>query len=356
MRMTPEQFGPYELQEIIGVGGMGEVWRARDTRRDRLVALKGLPDSLGHDTEFQTRFRRGSHVAARVREPHVIPIHDYGDVDGRLFIDMRLVDGRDLSAILREGPIPPDRAVALLAQAADALEAAHADGLVHRDVKPSNILVTPNDFVYVVDFGIARSVGSTRTSLTITGATVGTLDYMAPERFTNQPIDGRVDVYSLACVLAECLTAARPFGGGDLPALLYAHLYADPPRPSDEVPGLPKAFDEVVSRGMAKRADDRYPSPRELIAAARAALEEAPAPAAAPSAPPTRSPISVPVPDPPPARRPDVLPRDGVLPPVPAPLGVGLQSADGAHNSADRLPPPRGPRSPEEPPVGNGGS
>src|SRR3954454_20227587 len=293
MRMTPEQFGPYELQEIIGVGGMGEACRARGPRRDRLVALKVLPDSLGHDTEFQTRFRRESHVATRLREPHVIPIHDYGDVDGRLFIDMRLVDGRDLSAILREGPIPPDRAVALLAQAADALEAAHADGLVHRDVKPSNILVTPNDFVYVVDFGIARSIGSTQTSLTITGATVGTLDYMAPERFTNVPIDGRVDVYSLACVLAECLTATRPFRGEDLPALLYAHLYADPPRPSQLVPGIPPELDEVISHGMAKRPEDRYDTPCQLVSEARASMQSSAA-AARPPSPGRESPPFVP--------------------------------------------------------------
>src|SRR3954453_14124251 len=368
MRMTPEQFGPYELQEIIGVGGMGEVWRARDTRRDRLVALKGLPDSLGHDTEFQTRFRRESHVAARLREPHVIPIHDYGDVDGRLFIDMRLVDGRDLSAILREGPIPPDRAVALLAQAADALEAAHADGLVHRDVKPSNILVTPNDFVYVVDFGIARSIGSTQTSLTITGATVGTLDYMAPERFTNVPIDGRADVYSLACVLAECLTATRPFPGSDLPSLLYAHLYTDPPRPSELVPGVPPQLDAVISTGMAKRADDRYATPGELIGAARKALEERAEPetaagdATSAHGSSVRQPETVRAPVESPAAAAGtaddgapVVPRQGPLPSLPA-VDLGLRSVDGGHRSVDQLPsplPPPGPRPPPPPVPGS---
>lgn len=222
MRMTPRLFGPYELQSLIGVGGMGEVWRARDTRRDRLVAIKLLPESLANDREFTQRFRRESEVAARLREPHVIPIHDYGEIDGRLFIEMRLVDGRDLAGLLQEGPLPPARAVAFVAQIADALDSAHADGLVHRDIKPSNVIVTANDFVYVVDFGIARSLGSTRTALTITGATVGTLDYMAPERFTHEPIDGRTDVYSLACLLCECLTGQRPFPGTDLPSLLYA--------------------------------------------------------------------------------------------------------------------------------------
>lgn len=318
--MTARQFGHYELESLIGVGGMGEVWRATDTRRDRTVALKLLPDALGNDTDFINRFRRESHVAARLREPHVVPIHDYGEIDGRLYIDMRLVDGRDLGEILKSGPIAPGRAIALVSQVADALEAAHADGLVHRDIKPSNVLVTANDFVYVVDFGIARSIGSTRSSLTMTGATVGTLDYMAPERFTNQPLDGRVDVYSLACVLAECLTATRPFPGEDLASLLYAHLYTDPPRPSGMVPGVPPTLDDVVARGMAKRPEDRYATPSELVAGARAALDTASVPAQ--RIPPTQ---------------PTVVPA-AHQPPVPA--EVGLVSVDG-HRSIDPLPPPR---------------
>ncbi|SFO88684.1 40-residue YVTN family beta-propeller repeat-containing protein [Geodermatophilus dictyosporus] len=324
--MSPREFGPYLLEELLGTGGMGEVWRARDTRRERLVALKLLPEALNRDAEFAGRFRRESHVAARLREPHVVPIHDYGEIDGRLFIDMRLVDGRDLGRLLEEGPLPPERTVALLAQVADALEAAHADGLVHRDVKPSNVLVTPSDFVYVVDFGIARSIGSTRTSLTITGATVGTLDYMAPERFTDQPIDGRVDVYSLACVLAQCLTGRRPFRGEDLPALLYAHLYVDPPRPSELVAGVPEAMDEVIAQGMAKRPEDRFPTPRALVDAARAALQAAPA--AAPAA------GAAPPPDP------AVPPRTTAPVPSAPPTVLGVRSGDGAHSSVQQLPGP----------------
>src|SRR3954471_16124458 len=276
MRMMPRLFGPYELQTLIGVGGMGEVWRARDTRRDRLVAIKLLPESLATDREFTGRFRRESEVAARLREPHVIPIHDYGEIDGRLFIEMRLVDGRDLAGVLEGGPLAPARAVAIVSQIADALESAHADGLVHRDVKPSNVLVTANDFVYVVDFGIARSIGSTRTALTIRGAPVATLDYRAPERFTNEPIDGRTDIYSLACLLCECLTGQRPFPGNDLPSLLYAHLHLDPPRPSELVAGIPPALDAVVAKGMAKQPADRYATPWELIGAAAATVEPAP--------------------------------------------------------------------------------
>ncbi|WP_369253650.1 protein kinase domain-containing protein [Geodermatophilus amargosae] len=320
--MCPREFGPYLLEEVLGVGGMGEVWRARDTRRERLVALKLLPENLNGDPEFASRFRRESHVAARLREPHVIPIHDYGEIDGRLFIDMRLVDGRDLGALLAEGPLAPARTVALLSQVADALEAAHADHLVHRDVKPSNVLVTPADFVYVVDFGIARSVGSTRTSLTITGATVGTLDYMAPERFTDQPIDGRVDVYSLACVLAQCLTGRRPFRGEDLPALLYAHLYVDPPRPSELVAAVPPALDAVIARGMAKRPEDRYPTPRALIDAARQALE--------PAVPPGGTSGTA-------ATPPDRTTEPARTPAAP-PTVLGVRSGDGAHSSVQQLP------------------
>ncbi len=348
--MTARRFAHYELEELIGVGGMGEVWRAMDTRRDRVVALKLLPEALCSDAEFVHRFKRESHVAARLREPHVIPIHDYGDIDGRLFIDMRLVDGHDLGEMLKSGPIAPQRAVALLSQVAEALEAAHADGLVHRDIKPSNVLVTANDFVYVVDFGIARSMGSTTSSLTMTGATVGTLAYMAPERFTNQPLDGRVDVYSLACVLAESLTATRPFHGEDLASLLYAHLYTDPPRPSSLSPGVPAALDAVVQQGMAKRPEDRYATPKELIAAAREALAPAPA-----DVPPPRLPGSGPAVAPAaPVTTREPSPGSSALP-----VDVGLRAQDGSHSSVDRLPAPPspvggGPRGPRGPGAGGG--
>ena len=161
----------------------------------------------------------------------------------------------------------------------EALDAAHADHLVHRDIKPSNILVTSDDFVYVVDFGIARSIGSRQTSLTITGATIGTLHYMAPERFVGHDVDGRADVYSLACVLHECLTGAPPFRGKDLPALMYAQLYSSPPQASSLVEGVPPALDAVIARGMAKDPEDRFPTAGALAAAAREAiLTEAPTP------------------------------------------------------------------------------
>jgi YVTN family beta-propeller protein len=271
--MTPRHVGHYRLDQLLGVGGMGEVFRAYDAQRDRFVALKLLPEVFSDDQEYLKRFQRESHVAARLREPHVIPIHDFGEIDGRLFIDMRLVDGGDIRVMLDEhGPITPPRAVNLLSQVAQALDAAHTDGLVHRDIKPSNILVTPKDFVYVVDFGIARPMHGRQTSLTITGATIGTLDYMAPERFVGRAVDGRADIYSLACVLHACLTGKTPYDGEDLPALMYAHLNGVPPQASTMVGGVSRAMDAVIARGMAKDPAGRFRTATELMDAAGDAL------------------------------------------------------------------------------------
>ncbi len=285
--MTPRQVGPYRLDSLLGSGGMGEIYKAYDTHRDRYVAFKLLPEALSGDQEYLERFKRESHVAARLTEPHVIPIHDFGEVNGQLFIDTRLVDGADIGALLNaNGRIAPQRAVSLIGQAAEALDAAHAGHLVHRDIKPSNILVTPSDFVYVVDFGIARPAGGRQTALTITGATMGTLHYMAPERFIGHDVDGRADVYSLACVLYECLTGAPPFADRELAALMYAQLHYDPPSVSSVVEGVPPALDEVIARGMAKNPDDRFPTAGALAEAARGALLAGGATSSSPPPPP----------------------------------------------------------------------
>ncbi len=278
--MTPRQVGNYRLDRLLGSGGMGQVYEAYDTYRDRYVALKLLPAGSADDQEYLKRFLAESHVAAQLREPHVIPIHDYGELDGQIFIDMRLVDGTDMGALLAGcGRIDPERAVYLIAQAAQALDAAQADALVHRDIKPSNILVTSNDFVYVVDFGVARSIGGGPAAPAVSGATTGTLRYMAPERFVGRDVDGRADVYSLACVLHECVTGAPPYPGEDLSALMYAHLYSSPPPASSLVERVPPALDAVLARGMAKDPDDRFPTAGALAAAASQALvTEAPAP------------------------------------------------------------------------------
>src|ERR1700722_4053474 len=252
---------------------MGEVYKAYDTHRERYVALKLLPQDLSADEDYLRRFKRESYVAARLREQHAIPIYDYGEIDGRLFIVMRLVDGADLGSLLQEeGRIAPQRAVDLISQVAEALDAAHADHLVHRDIRPSNILVTSSDFVYVVDFGIARPAGGRQAAPAADGPAPGTLNYMAPERFAEDAVDGRADVYSLACVLYECLTGAPPFTGKDLPALIYAHLYTSPPQASAIAEGTGPAWDEAIARGLCKDPADRFPTAGMLGEAAREAL------------------------------------------------------------------------------------
>lgn len=270
--MTEETFGPYRIEQLLGRGGMGEVHRAYDTVHDRFVALKRLSTGNHNDAEYRARFRREARIVARLREPHVIPIHAYGEIDGRLYLDMRLVEGTDLADVIREGAIEPARAVRIVEQVASALDAAHADGLVHRDVKPSNILVTAGDFVYLVDFGIARSVSPSATGLTAAGSVVGTLDYMAPERFEGGPVDGRADVYALACVLFACLSGRRPFTADGTAAQIWAHLYVAPPKTSSLNPAVPAAMDDVIAKGMAKKPADRYATVGALARAAAQAL------------------------------------------------------------------------------------
>jgi len=265
------ELGPYRLEELIGRGGMGEVHRAWDGRRSRWVALKLIDRRTSGDAGYRRRFRREAQITARLSEPHVIPVHDFGEIDGQLFLDMRWVPSPTLARVLEEdGPMPPRRAVGLLVQVAAALDAAHAQGLVHRDVKPSNVLVSAGDFAYVVDFGIARSRGDGAETGTDPASLVGTLAYMPPERLRGDPVDHRADVYALACLLYESLTGRRPFPGDDTSDLVAAHLHRDPPRPSDH--GAPAAFDEVVRRGMSKDPDRRPRSAGALGAAATAAL------------------------------------------------------------------------------------
>jgi tRNA A-37 threonylcarbamoyl transferase component Bud32 len=257
---------------------MGEVHRAYDTVKKRTVALKRLPGHLADDAAFQARFRREAEVAARLTEPHVIPIHDFGEIDGRLFIDMRLVAGSDLGSLLaRTGPLPPARAAGLVGQVAAALAAAHAEQLVHRDVKPSNVLVAGGpegtngeDHAYLVDFGLAHHAEA--TAMTATGTTIGTAAYMAPERFLGRTVDHRVDVYALGCLLFETLTGRRPYPGEGAAELMYAHLNQPPPAATRLRPDLPAALDEVVARALAKEPGERYGSVAEFAVASRAAL------------------------------------------------------------------------------------
>jgi serine/threonine protein kinase len=263
-------FGKYRLMALLGRGGMSEVWRAYDTTRDREIALKVLPADLANDATFVERFRREAHAAAALKAPHVIPIHGSGEIDGRLYVDMRLVEGSDVEALLRSGPLDPRRAVRITSQVAEALDAAHRVGLVHRDVKPSNVLVDANDYAYLIDFGIARVSG--QAGLTSTGMFLGTWAYMAPERFTSGQVDHRADVYALACVLFECLTGRRPFTGDGVEQQAAGHMFGEPPQPSLVVAGVPVELDAVIATGMAKDPAHRYGTAMELARAAEAAL------------------------------------------------------------------------------------
>jgi len=263
-------FGRYQLIELLGRGGMGEVWRAHDTDIDRVVALKVLLPRYAQDPEFDTRFRREARAAARLDDPHVVPIYDVGEIDGRLYVTMRLIVGQDLQTVLNGGPLAPARAVHVVEQIASALHSAHRTGLVHRDVKPSNILLAQNDFAYLIDFGIARATGD--TALTSANTTIGTWAYMAPERFQAGEIQPSSDVYALACVLFQCLTGVVPYPGDTLEQVAVGHMVTPPPRPSQDHDTVPLAMDQVIATGLAKQPADRYASTIDLAAAAHRAI------------------------------------------------------------------------------------
>jgi Protein kinase domain/Bacterial extracellular solute-binding proteins, family 5 Middle len=254
----------YRIESLVGRGGMGVVYRARDLALDRNVALKLLAPELAGDVGFRERFLRESRLAASLDHPGVIPVYDAGEVAGQLYIAMRLVEGTDLKRMLAlDGALASDRALALLAQVADALDAAHERGLVHRDVKPSNVLVDERGHCYLADFGLSRRLGE-QTIGTGTARSLGTVDYAAPEQIRGEELDGRADVYSLGCLLYECLAGRPPYVRGSDTAVVFAHLEDEPP----ELPGL----GPVLRKVLAKDPAERYASGGELIAAAREAL------------------------------------------------------------------------------------
>ncbi|ORW92004.1 serine/threonine protein kinase [Mycobacterium sp. IEC1808] len=266
-------FGPYHLKRLLGRGGMGEVYEAEHTVKEWTVAVKLMSDTFSKDPVFRERMKREARIAGRLQEPHVVPIHDYGEIDGQMYMEMRLIEGVDLDTLLKRfGPLTPPRAVAIITQIASALDAAHAAGVMHRDVKPPNILVTRDDFAYLVDFGIASA--TTDEKLTQLGTAVGTWKYMAPERFSNDEVTYRADIYALACVLHEALTGSPPYRADSAGTLVHAHLLDPIPKPSDVRSGIPKAFDAVIARGMAKKPEDRYASAGDLALAAHEALSD----------------------------------------------------------------------------------
>jgi serine/threonine kinase PknH len=266
-------FGPYRLKRLLGRGGMGEVYEAEHTVKEWTVAVKVMTAEFSTDPVFRERMKREARIAGRLKEPHVVPIHDYGEIEGQLYLEMRLIEGTDLDSVLKRfGPLTPPRAVAIISQVASALDAAHTAGVMHRDVKPPNILITRDDFAYLVDFGIASA--TTDEKLTQLGTAVGTWKYMAPERFSNDEVTYRADIYALACVLYECLTGSAPYRSGGAGTLISAHMMDPIPQPSASRAGIPKALDAVIARGMAKKPEDRYISAGDLALAAHEALSE----------------------------------------------------------------------------------
>jgi serine/threonine-protein kinase len=279
-------FAGYRIEGLIRHGGMATVYRAHHLVLQRPAALKVLAPALARDQRFRARFLGESRAAASLDHPHIVPIYDAGEADGVLYIAMRLIEGSDLRALLAaEARLQPARAVELLAQVASALDAAHARGLVHRDVKPSNILIgapigsPPTEHAYLADFGITKALAA--EAMTATSEFLGTIDYMSPEQIEGLPLDGRADVYSLGCVLHECLTGMTPFSADSVVGVMHAHLTKPPPRPSIVDPTLPEGLDAVVAKAMAKSPEDRHPTCTALVEAARATLE-APRRAAAP--------------------------------------------------------------------------
>ena len=274
----------YRIEALIGRGGMGAVYRAEEQGLGRKVALKVIAPELAQDERFRERFLRESRIAASLDHPHVIPIYQAGDEDGLLFLAMRYVEGSDLAKVVAEdGALEPKRAVDLLSQIAEALDAAHEKGLIHRDVKPSNVLIAESagrEHCYLGDFGLTKRTGSL-SGVSVAGEIVGTLEYVAPEQITGNALDERADVYSLGCVLYETLTGQSPFPRATDVALLWAHVHEEPTLPSQARPELPKELDTVLTRALAKEPGRRYRSAGELLAATRSALRLGDAPPAA---------------------------------------------------------------------------
>jgi streptogramin lyase len=270
-----DEIAGYTLESLVGRGGMGEVFRAVDAHLARAVALKVLAPGLVHDEASRERILRESQLAASLDHPNVIPVYAAGEADGHVYIAMRLVEGSDLRSVLRrDGRLEPARAIALVAQVASALDAAHARGLVHRDVKPSNVLIDEQqqrEHCYLADFGITTTASDLQPA-DVSQRLLGTLAYVAPEQVRGDPVDARADVYSLGCLLFECLTGEVPFVRDSDIAVVFAHLEEAPPMPSERVGELPPELDAVIARALAKQPDDRYATCGELVDEARRAL------------------------------------------------------------------------------------
>jgi Protein kinase domain len=289
MLSAGDVIGGYRLDEQVGRGGMGVVFRATHIALERQGAVKLIAPELAANEEFRRRFQRESRVAASIDHPNVIPIFDAGEDEGQLYVAMRYVEGTDLGALVssRDG-LSPDEAVDVIGQVAAALDAAHARGLVHRDVKPGNVLLEDRDsrrHAYLTDFGLVKAVGAVTGVVTRTGQWLGTPDYAAPEQIHGGDVDARTDVYALGCLLYHAITAEPPFAGESEVAKIFAHVSQPPPSVSAARPGVPAELDDVVRTALAKEPADRHASAGELAAAARRALGAPTPTAATPTAP-----------------------------------------------------------------------
>ncbi|OLF09380.1 serine/threonine protein kinase [Actinophytocola xinjiangensis] len=326
--LTGRRLGHYRIDGVLGKGGMSVMYRATDIRLGRKVALKVIAEHLTEDPEFRERFVDEARNTSAIDHANVVPLYDFGEVDGLLYIAMRLVDGSDLASLIKDGPLAPERALALLGQVAEALDNLHERGLVHLDVKPANVLVTSREstaeHIYVADFGLTRR-GATGHR-TRGGDFLGSPTYAAPEHLRGEPVDARTDAYSLACVLFACLSGRPPFQG-PVPEVIQGHLNRDVPALTEHV-ALPPAIDEVIRRGMAKSPKSRYTNCRELMAAARQALAGAGQQARRPPAVPVGP--MVPGPNRPsyPPRPPQQQTPPGGYPARPVPAGTHSSSAD----------------------------
>ncbi|HKP90786.1 MAG TPA: protein kinase [Thermoleophilaceae bacterium] len=284
------EFAGYRIEALLARGGMAAVYRAHDLRLDRTVALKLIALELAQDERFRERFLRESRVAAGIDHQNIVPVYDAGEAEGLLYIAMRYVDDTDLRDLLRgEAPLELDRAAAIASQVASALAAAHKRDLVHRDVKPGNVLLirrsSPEalDHVYLADFGLAKHASSV-SGLTKTGQFVGTVNYTAPEQVEGKPVDGRTDIYALGCVLFECVTGRPPFRKDEDVAVIMAHIRERPPLVSDLRADCPPALARVVDKALEKAPADRFQTCEEMVVALRAASSGKPVPATSPDA------------------------------------------------------------------------
>jgi serine/threonine protein kinase len=335
-------FAGHRLDGIAGRGGMGVVYKATHLALDRTVALKLIAPEISGDEQFRERFKQESMTAAALDHPNVVPIYDAGEEQGQLYVTMRHVPGTDLRALIEQtGALPPAEAASIIGQIADALDAAHERGLVHRDVKPGNILIEDRGgkrHAYLTDFGLTKHAAS-ESGMTKTGMFVGTLDYIAPEQLQGQAVDARTDVYSLACVLYQAVTGQVPYPRDSEPSKMWAHMGEDPPSVRQARADVPDAFEEVVQRGMAKKAEDRYPSTGDLGRASLAAAQDRAA---------TQVERSVATGDAAPAH---AMPPPVVSMPAP-PTGIASSPAPTAGPSAPAAPPPPPGYAPPPPPPG----